>query len=331
MNFFKRLPLPVYGVMVALAGLGNLMADRSMAIKYFCGACALLVGILLVIKLFLCRDIVVNDLQNPVIRSVSPTFGMACIMLSTYLAQGHRQIGIVLWYLATAFTAFIILSFAGKFLFPLRIMTVFPTWFAASAGMIVASVTSGFYGQALTGKICFYIGFAANVLLLPIVAYRMFKVRQVPVFAKPTYYIFGAPFSLSLAGYIAAFGADARKEMVILLLCIAVPIMIASLIALPFVMQKAFSPAMAGYAFTSTIMALAAKIAIGYVTNVYQWIIPGGIIIIRVMEVFAFCMVYYTLIRFLGFAFKTEAVEVKKAVSNDSQYDRSSIKEQSIK
>ena len=81
-DFFKKLPIPISGLILAILSLGNLVQSYNIAFKAVCGIMAIVLIALLIIKLFLYMDIVRNDLSNPIILMNSGTFSMALMILS---------------------------------------------------------------------------------------------------------------------------------------------------------------------------------------------------------------------------------------------------------
>lgn len=61
--------------------------------------------------------------------------------------------------------------------------------------------------MANAGKAAFWFGFVTYLILLPIVIYRVLKVKGMPEQTLPTIAIFAAPASLLLAGYMKSFQA----------------------------------------------------------------------------------------------------------------------------
>ena len=85
MSFLKRVPLPLCGVALGLAALGNLLAAYSPYLKIFCGILAF-VGILFVTCKYLTMpDAFVTDMKNPVTASVSGTYTMTLMLLAGYI------------------------------------------------------------------------------------------------------------------------------------------------------------------------------------------------------------------------------------------------------
>lgn len=83
-QMIRQVPIPIAGVMLGLTALGNLLQGYSETARGFCGALAALFGVLLLLKFCLFREQVKQEMENPVIASVSATIFMSVMQLSTY-------------------------------------------------------------------------------------------------------------------------------------------------------------------------------------------------------------------------------------------------------
>ncbi|HWS30171.1 MAG TPA: TDT family transporter [Clostridia bacterium] len=304
METFKRMPLTVYGVMVALSSLGNLLAGYGDPIKYFCGGCAVLILIALLLRVIFFFTQTKADLQNPLLCSISPTVSMSVMILSTYVKPFAPIAAYIIWIAAIALFVVTIVYFIVRFVVHFNFKTVFPSWFAVSAGGVVASVTCGAYDAQNVGQIIFYIGFAASVILFPIVVYRMFIIRDVPIAARPTYFIFAAPFNLCLAGYVGAFAGSVNPTMFYILFTLALATLLPCLVSLPFLVKRPFYPSYAGFAFTTAISGVAMKSANGVIAKLAGQPVAALNVFVGFMELLAFAVVFYVFIRYIIFSIK---------------------------
>ena len=124
-RFLKELPLPVCGVMLGLAALGNLLqavlgnlcgaAAAGNALRTLCGVLASLILLALVLKTVCCFSGVKEAMQNSATASVSGTVPMALMLLSVYwkpvLGGGAKAV----WLFAVALHAALIVWFTLKF------------------------------------------------------------------------------------------------------------------------------------------------------------------------------------------------------------------------
>ena len=81
----KKVPIPVCGVMLGTAALGNLLQSYSEGIRYACGIFAAFLLLLILLKLILFPNMIKEDMGNPIMASVAGTFSMALMILSTYV------------------------------------------------------------------------------------------------------------------------------------------------------------------------------------------------------------------------------------------------------
>ncbi|MDF2890110.1 MAG: C4-dicarboxylate transporter [Clostridia bacterium] len=81
----KKLPLPIAGLMLALAAAGNLLLSYGGIYRNLFGVIAGIVLVLLLAKVLIMPKAIKEGFENPVVASVMPTFSMGLILLSTYL------------------------------------------------------------------------------------------------------------------------------------------------------------------------------------------------------------------------------------------------------
>ena len=77
MNIIKKVPVPLCGVMLGFAALGNLLQSYGEGIRLVCGIVAAFLLILVLLKLIMFPKMIKEDMQNPIMASVSGTFPMA--------------------------------------------------------------------------------------------------------------------------------------------------------------------------------------------------------------------------------------------------------------
>lgn len=96
-NIFKRMPLGICGLLLAILSLGNILYDYHIDVKILTCLLGILIIFILLVKIIFYRDDVVNDLKNPVIASTSGTFSMALILLSTYVYPIDQNLALFIW------------------------------------------------------------------------------------------------------------------------------------------------------------------------------------------------------------------------------------------
>lgn len=299
----KKLPLPVVGLMLGLAALGNLVLSYGGPYRNIFGFISALILILVLVKIAKYPKDLVNDLNNPVVASVFPTLSMAIMLLATYIP--NKSIGFVIWIIGLVLHIGLIIWFSVKYLLNFDIKKVFPSWFIVYVGIACASITAPSFNMASVGKMAFWFGFTSYFILLPIVLNRLFKVKGIPEPALPTIAILAAPGSLCLAGYMNSF-EEKNMAIVWLLLVLSQLLYFYVVLRLPALLRLKFYPSYSAFTFPIVISGVALKLTNGFLTN------SGNAIaflkyLVKFEELVALIMVLYVLFRYIGFVFaKTE-------------------------
>lgn len=252
----KKVVASTCGVALALATLGNLLGNYSIAYKYICGSLSVVLLTLFVIRIIKHPNDFKEDLIYPVSHSVLPTGSMALMVLSTYIKPFTTPIALAIWLFAIVIHLLIVVSFVKKFIFNFDIKTVFASWFVVGVGFVVISVTAPVYGMEEFGKLAFYIGFSFYFILLPIILYRVIKIRALPKHLIPLNAIFAAPMSLCIVGYFSSF-KEYYLPLVIVMLALSI---ISYIYAVGLIVIKIgghFVPSFAAFTFPAVISAVA--------------------------------------------------------------------------
>ncbi len=269
MNFLKRVPLPLSGVALGFAALGNLLAAYNMSFKIICGILAF-VGLLFVAGKYLSNpQVFATDMKNPVIASVSGTYTMALMLLAGYIKPVLPAFAIVVWYIAIVLhfvlMVYFTLNIVLKIKLPDEMMKIAASFFIVYVGIVVACVTAPAFKNIALGQICFWIGFILYIPFFIYVSYRYIKLGNKKIEAKALACIYAAPASLCVAGYISSFE---QKNMSLLtgiyifsLLMYLVGIVVAIDLFGSFLKNKDFKfyPSLAGLTFPFVISAIATK------------------------------------------------------------------------
>ncbi len=301
-NLIQKLPVPMAGLMLALAALGNLLQSYSESVRLFFGILSAVLALFLAAKAILYFGDIRRDLQNPVIASVAPTFSMGLILLAGYLVKLSASVAFVLWAAAIALHWLFILYFTAKFLLHLDFQKVFASYFIVYVGIVTVSVTAPAFGQTGLGRAMFWFGFIAYLPLLVLVLYRLLAIRNFANPVKPTNAIFAAPAALCLAGYLASF-EQKNAAMVIFLLVLSQLIYLAVLCGLPAMMKAGFFPSYSGFTFPLVITAISLKQANGFFAKAGT---PVGFlnVLVPVETAIAVIAVLYVLVCYLSFLFR---------------------------
>lgn len=260
MKLIKRVPLAISGLALSLASLGNLLSPRGEILRSLCGALAAVLLCAFFARLILDLDQVKEELKNPVALSVFPTATMALMLLCVYAKPYIGSLAVTIWYAAIAAHILIMLVFAGRFLVGFKILTVFPSWFVVSVGIVIASVTSPAMGARQIGQAIFYVGFAMYFIALSVILYRMAKVKPLPEPARPTIAIFTAPMSLCIVGYFSVF-EQPNVSLITLMLIVAVISYIFVSGCMISLLRLPFYPTYAAFTFPYVISAISFRLS----------------------------------------------------------------------
>lgn len=318
MSFFKRVPLPLCGVALGFAALGNLLAAYSPYLKVFCGVLAF-VGILFVTCKYLTMpDAFVTDMKNPVTASVSGTYTMALMLLAGYIKPILLAFAMILWYVAIVLHFVLIVYFTLNFILKIKIpddlMKVVASYFIVYVGIVVASVTAPAFNNIALGQICFWIGFVLYIPLFFYVSFRYIKLGNKKIEAKALACIYAAPASLCVAGYISSFEQKNISFLTGLYLFSLVIYLLGLFVAADLFANFAenrefkFYPSIAGITFPFVISAIASK---QYNAVLTKMDIQSGIrsampLIVNIELIIAIVGVVFAALCFASHVFKKE-------------------------
>lgn len=300
-NAIKKVPVPLSGVMLGLAALGNLLQSYSEGVRYFCGILAGLLLILLVLKLILFPGMIKEDMKNPIMASVAATFPMALMLLSTYVKPFIGNAAFVIWILAILLHIAIIVYFTVTFIVKLQMPKVFASYYIVYVGIAVAAVTAPAFGRLTIGAAAFWFGLISLVVLLILVTYRYINFKEIPEPAKPLICIYAAPASLCIAGYTQSVETKSYGLLIGLMIVAAI-LYVFSLVKAVTYLKLPFYPSYASFTFPFVISAIAMKQASACLMNMGRPIsFLSGVVTIE--TVIAVLFVAYVFIRFMGFLF----------------------------
>lgn len=297
----KKVPVPLCGVMLGLAALGNLLQSYSEGIRYVCGIFAAFLLVLVLLKLIMFPQMIKEDMKNPIMASVAGTFPMALMLLSTYVKPFIGKGAYYIWLFAIALHVVLIVYFTVKFIAKLQMPKVFASYFIVYVGIVVASVTAPAYEKTSIGTVAFWFGFVTLVLLLILVTYRYVKFKEVPDLAKPLICIYAAPTSLCIAGYIQSV-TPKSYGFILAMLVVATVIYIFALVKAVGYLKMPFYPSYAAFTFPFVISAIASKQTMACAANMGKPL-PFLKYVVLIETVIAVILVVYTFVRYMGFLF----------------------------
>lgn len=299
MSIIKKVPVPICGVALGCAALGNLLQSYSEGIRYFCGILSAVFMVLFILKAVIFTDMVKEDMKNPIMASVSGTFSMALMLLSTYLKPFIGGAALYLWLFAIALHVVLIVYFTGKFMLKPQLPKVFASYFIVYVGIVVASVTAPAYEMTSLGTVLFCFGLITFAGLLILVTLRYVKHPDVPNPAKPLFCIYAAPMSLCIAGYVQSV-APKSKVFLLVMLAVASVLYIIALVKAVSYLKFPFFPSYAAFTFPFVISAIASKQTMACLAKM-ESPIPALKIVVLIETVIAVTFTGYAYLRFVGF------------------------------
>jgi exfoliative toxin A/B len=313
-NVIKKIPVPIAGLMLALATAGNLFLSYGAIYRNSFGLISALILLLIILKISFDTKGVLDSFKNPVVASVAPTFTMALMLLSTYINPYAYSLSFAVWIFGLFLHCFLIIYFTVKFIFNFNIKKVFPSYFVVYVGIVVASLTAPTYNLISIGKCIFWFGLLAYLCLLPIVIYRTFIIKAIEEPALPTISIFAAPASLCLAGYLGCFQVK-NIFIVGFLGSLSLLMFLGVILYLPKMLKIKFYPSYSAFTFPLVISAVAMKQLDGFLVKIKEPIYMLRYLV-KFQEILAVLIVIYVLLRYFQFLF------LEDKISKNSQIEK---------
>jgi exfoliative toxin A/B len=203
--FLKKLPLPICGLILGIASLGNLFKAIGLpVIGNAWGILSLVLILLVIAKIGIHFKLSMNDLNDPIIASVAPTFTMSLMIISTFLKSwGIPVLPTAVWTFAVILQFVIMGYFIYRHLLrpTVELDHVYPSWFVTFVGIGVIPVTANNFIPAL-GTPILWLSLGLYAILLPIVCIRLLRREFMFEATLPLLTIMAAPASLCLTGYL---------------------------------------------------------------------------------------------------------------------------------
>lgn len=299
MDFLKRYPIPIAGLILGLFALGNLVQSYSNEARLALGVIAFVLYVPYVLKVIILNKKLSEPLSNPVAASVFPTITMATMLLAGYVKPYCSDCAGIIWYIGVICHVLLIIWFTMNFAVKgFAVKKVFPSWFIVYVGIAVASVSAPVTGRLEIGRYAFWFGLVTYILLLLIVCYRVWIVGEIPAPAMPTTVIFAAPASLLLAGYMVSF-PEKNAYIVHALLVFSIFFWAAGIIYFLLTFRGAFMPSHSAFTFPLVISAIAVKMSAAFTGFSWQGTLCD------VQTVIAAVIVLWVLVRYVIFIFSS--------------------------
>lgn len=302
-QLIRRVPLPMAGLMLGLATVGNLVQSYGTIYRNAFGIVSAIILILLLSKIIKYPAIVKEELKNPVVASVFPTLTMGIMLLSTYIKPFSLTIAYGIWIISIGVHIGLMVKFTLDYILKLDMKKVFPSWFIVYVGIVVGTITAPAYDMQSLGMILFWVGLVSYFLLVPILIKKV-KMGTIPEPALPTVAIFASPVALCLSGYMNSF---AIKNMIIVwgLVLLSQLSYAFVLLQLPNLLKSKFYPSFSSFTFPLAISAISIKLTNGFLVISGQSL-PILKYIVKFEEFIAVIMVCYVLLKYLQFLTLTE-------------------------
>lgn len=303
----RNTPIPLAGVALAFAAFAGLLQKYSEVAFIASAFISALLILFLLAKVVLCPHAVRQDMGNPQLASVSGTLLMAIMQQATFLRSIAFDVSLAIWSCACALQLALLIWFSVKVVRAFNLKDVVPSYLICYVGIVVAAVTGMAFSLDLVSRILFWTGVGCFPISLSIVLFR-YRKHPVPEPAKPLFFIFAAPISLILVGYIAVF--DETNPYVLAILLIASQgVLLFVCLALPRFISRDFKPSFSAMTFPFVISATALDGAFAYyrdagyaLPQVFDWLLWAEIAVGAVLSTFV--LVHY--IVFLAKLYETK-------------------------
>ena len=197
--FFKKIPLALSSLVLALFSLSNQISHFALIAQgiWFLAS----IGFILILdRLILGFEQVREDLRNPVVASAFASFFMAAFLFASHLPLAQTGLSVTWVGLLGLYIAYIIF-FSLRFMRPLSLNQVFPSWFVVYVGPAISLVTvPASVPTSIKGLILGVTGLA-TLALFPLVLWRM-KQIAIPHLYQPILAILAAPLALLITSSI---------------------------------------------------------------------------------------------------------------------------------
>lgn len=208
--FFKKIPLALSSLVLALFSLSNQISQLTL-IAQGIWLIAVFAFFLVLGRLIIGYRQTQEDLQNPVVASAFPSFFMAAFLFAGRLPLDQTGLSIAWIGLLGLYIAYIIF-FSLRFLRPLVLEQVYPSWFVVYVGPAISLVTvPASFPNSIKGLILGLTGLA-TLALFPLILWRIRRLT-IPQPVLPILAILAAPLALLITSSIKS---GQRPETILL-------------------------------------------------------------------------------------------------------------------
>lgn len=257
-SMLKKLPIPISGLMLGIANLGNLLVDYSENLRYLSFSISLIIFLLLILKLIIYPTDFKEGFNNPSIAGILGTAAMYISTLSTYIVTFSKNIAIGTLFFGIIVHIFIILFFTKKHILNFNIMNIVPSIFVVYIGIALNTVFLSNFSKNKIALIVFVFSLISYLILMPLIYYRVFMIKKLPEILLPTVAIITAPSSLITLGYLSTFS----KKNINIVYALTILILLNLGIALYYIVRnigKKFVPTISAFTFPIIITTVSLK------------------------------------------------------------------------
>ena len=197
--FFKKIPLALSSLVLALFSLSNQINHYALIAQGIWLLAS--IGFMLILgRLILGFEQVREDLHNPVIASAFASYFMAAFLFASRLPLAQIGLSVTWVGLLGLYIAYIIF-FSLRFMRPLSLNQVFPSWFVIYVGPAISLVTVPASVPTSIKGLILGVTALATLALFPLVLWRMRQIA-IPHLYRPILAILAAPLALLITSSI---------------------------------------------------------------------------------------------------------------------------------
>ena len=290
--FFNKIPLALSSLVLALFSLSNQISQNTLFSQ---GIWLIAVfGFFLVLgRLIIGYRQTQEDLHNPVIASAFPSFFMAAFLFAGRLPLAQTDLSIAWIVVLIGLYIAYIIFFSLRFLHPLSLNQVFPSWFVIYVGPAISIVTVPASVPTSIKGLILGVTALATLALFPLVLWRMRQIA-IPHLYRSILAILAAPLALLI---ISSIKSGQRPDTILLvgLLIFSQLFFFFALGLFTRLVNKGFVPLFAAFSFplVNSINAFkAATTSLGLVN-------PATQLVYKVEFVFVLVIMTYLLYHFI--------------------------------
>lgn len=320
--FLEKLPLPLCGLILGIASLGNLSKAIGFPVAgNGLGILSLFLILLIIAKISVHFKNSLMDLNDPVIASVAPTFTMSLMIISTFLkAWGLPIVAMVVWLTAIVLQFVIMGYFIYRHLLrpSVQLDHVYPSWFVTFVGIGVIPVTASAFIPAIGGPVL-WLSLGLYAILLPIVCIRLLRREFMFEATLPLLTIMAAPASLCLTGYLSMAQSPSWGFSLVMVL-LAQGLYWGTLIKILKYVKLSFYPSFGAFTFPLVISATALNLW-NHSFNLANGLNAVIGTVVDVEITLATVMVAFVVVRYGKFLLKlaVEGFQSKKVITSDDE------------